>query len=92
VADDEPYDIIVAPDARRALTHRLPPEAAFAAWEFARGPLAAAPRRVGAPLRSPFDGLWRARRGAYRIRYRIDEEKHRVVILDIDHRQDAYHT
>lgn len=88
--DDAPYEIVLAPGARRALTHRLPSDAAFAAWEFIRGPLAGAPRRVGAPLRAPFEGLWRAGRGEYRIRYRMDETSLHVVVLDVDHRRDAY--
>jgi mRNA interferase RelE/StbE len=87
---DPPYDVVLPPGARRALTDTLPAAAAFAAWEFIRGPLAAAPRMVGTPLRSPFKGLWRARRGEYRVRYRIDEDAHRVVVLDVDHRRDAY--
>jgi len=92
VADepDPPYRVVLAPGARRALTELLPAAAAFAAWEFIIGPLAQAPRRVGAPLRAPFEGLWRARRGDYRVRYRIDEEARRVDVLDIDHRRDAY--
>jgi len=84
-----PYRVVLAPGARRALTEVLPEAAAFAAWEFV-GPLAQAPRRVGSPLRAPFEGLWRARRGEYRVRYRIDEEQWQVVVLDIDHRHDAY--
>jgi mRNA-degrading endonuclease RelE of RelBE toxin-antitoxin system len=72
------------------LTEHLPAAAAFAAWEFISGPLAGAPRRVGAPLRAPFEGHWRARRGEYRIRYAIDEHTHSVRILDIDHRRDSY--
>jgi len=87
----EPYAVVLAPGARRALTDTLPPAAAFAAWEFISGPLTRNPRRVGAPLRAPFSGLWRARRGEYRVRYRIDEERRTVVVLDIDHRRDAYH-
>ncbi|MEO7979791.1 MAG: type II toxin-antitoxin system RelE/ParE family toxin, partial [Sporichthyaceae bacterium] len=31
-----------------------------------------------------------ARRGDYRVRYRIDEEARRVDVLDIDHGRDAY--
>ncbi len=81
---------MLAPGARRALTDTLPDSAAFAAWEFINGPLAAAPRRVGTPLRAPFEGLWRARRGEYRVRYRIDDLTHTVTVLDIDHRRDAY--
>jgi mRNA interferase RelE/StbE len=63
---------------------------AFAAWALISGPLRHRPHIVGAPLRAPFDGLWRARRGEYRVRYRIDETKHEVVVLDIDHRRGAY--
>lgn len=87
---EPPYDVVLAPGARRALTDTLPAAAAFAAWEFISGPLAQAPRAVGAPLRAPFEGLWRARRGEYRVRYRIDDDAHRVVVLDVDHRRDAY--
>jgi mRNA interferase RelE/StbE len=86
----EPYAIVVAPGARRALTETLPASAAFAAWEFISGPLQHDPRLVGAPLRAPFEGLWRARRGEYRVRYRIDDERHRITVLDIEHRHDAY--
>lgn len=87
----EPYQLVLAPGARRALAEGLPAAAAFAAWEFITGPLLQRPRVVGAPLRAPFDGLWRARRGEYRVRYRVDEAGHTVYVLDIDHRRDAYH-
>lgn len=87
---DRPYTIVLSPGARRALTDSLPAAAAFAAWEFVSGPLAEAPTRVGTPLRAPFEGLWRARRGEYRVRYRIDEDNRHVIVLDIDHRRDAY--
>ena len=87
---DEPYEIVLAPGARRALSDELPPAAAFAAWEFITGPLRDRPRVVGSPLRAPFEGLWRARRGEYRVRYSIDDELRRVVVLDVDHRRDAY--
>lgn len=88
--DTDPYDLVLSPGARRALTETLPPAAAFAAWEFVNGPLRATPRRVGVPLREPFAGLWRARRGEYRVRYEIDDERHLVRVVDLDHRRDAY--
>ncbi len=88
-ANDQ-YRILLAPGARRALTDVLPDAAAFAAWEFISGPLAEAPHRVGASLRAPFAGQWRARRGEYRVRYDIDDGRRTVRILDIDHRRDAY--
>ena len=90
--DDEPYDILLAPGARRALTDSLPAGAASAAWEFISGSLARNPHRVGAELRKPFEGLGRARRGEYRVRYRIDDTSHTVIVVDIDHRRDAYRT
>ena len=90
--DEGPFRLILAPAARRALTDGLPDSAAFAAWEFISGPLAAAPHRVGTPLKAPFDGQWRARRGEYRVRYDIDETSRTLRILDIDHRRDAYRT
>ena len=39
------------------------------------GPLTANPHRVGKPLDEPFDGYHSARRGTYRIIYRINEDK-----------------
>ncbi|MDP3711286.1 MAG: type II toxin-antitoxin system RelE/ParE family toxin [Mycobacteriales bacterium] len=91
-AEPPPYDLLLAPGARRALTDALPEAAAFAAWEFVSGPLVREPRRVGAPLLAPFEGQWRARRGEYRVRYEIDDERRTVRVLDIDHRRDVYRT
>lgn len=88
----EPYRLILAPGARRALAEEVPTAAAFAAWEFISGPLLERPRAVGTPLRAPFAGLWRARRGEYRVRYSIDEDRHEVLVLQIEHRRDAYRT
>ncbi len=90
--NEGPYLLVLAPGVRRALTDQLPETAAFAAWEFISGALSEAPHRVGAPLRAPFLGQWRARRGEYRVRYEIDEGTRTVRILDIDHRRDAYRT
>lgn len=62
------FTVHLSPGAKRALSEFLPAAAAFAAWEFIDGPLRANPHRVGAPLQAPFEGLWRARRGEYRVR------------------------
>jgi mRNA-degrading endonuclease RelE of RelBE toxin-antitoxin system len=40
--------------------------------------------------RKPFEGQWRARRGEYRVRYRIEQSDELVYVLDVDHRRDAY--
>jgi mRNA-degrading endonuclease RelE of RelBE toxin-antitoxin system len=58
--------------------------------ETIEGPLAANPHRVDKPLDEPFDGYYSARRGTYRIIYRINEDKHVVEIHSIRHRRDAY--
>jgi mRNA interferase RelE/StbE len=87
----ERYDLIVKPQARRALAEALAPSVAFAAWEFITGPLCDNPRRVGKPLLAPFQGDWSARRGHYRVRYRIDDDKRVITIIDIADRTDVYH-
>ena len=80
------YDIAWTPPAQRAL-QRLPEKVATAAVEFIYGTLASNPQRVGKALRFDLEGLHSARRGDYRIIYRIDG---RVTILAIEHRSDAY--
>lgn len=84
------YQVIIAPTAARQLHDRLPEAVARACFEFIRGPLSQQPRKIGTPLRKPFEGQWRARRGEYRIRYVIDDAVSTILILDIDHRRDAY--
>jgi len=54
------------------------------------GPLLENPRRLGAPLRGELEGVWSARRGTYRILYRIDEENRKVIVLQIGYRKDVY--
>ena len=75
--------------SRRALT-KLPEKVATAVVEFAYGSLTANPYRVGKPLRLGLDGLHSARRGDYRVIYRIDDQQRRVTIMAIEHRSDAY--
>lgn len=84
------YEVIIAPTAARQLHDRLPESVAWACFEFIRGSLSEEPHRVGTPLRKPFEGQWRARRGGYRIRHAIDDDANTIHILDIDHRRDAY--
>lgn len=84
------YTVRVAPAAARQLSQRLPEFVAAACVEFIYGVLADNPHRVGGPLHAPFEGQYRARRGEYRVRYRIDDDQKVVYVLDIDHRRDAY--
>jgi mRNA interferase RelE/StbE len=58
--------------------------------EFIFGPLAENPYRVGADLRGQLAGLRSARRGSYRVIYKMDEDQNRIDIVHIDHRGDVY--
>ncbi len=83
------YGVGWAPSARRDLT-RLPEKIATSVVEFSYGGLADNPRRVGRELHLELTGLHAARRGDFRVIYRIDEARHRVVVIAIDHRADIY--
>jgi mRNA interferase RelE/StbE len=71
---------------------------AFAAYEFIIGPLLANPHRVGKRLGPPLsDRLGpplsdrhSARRGTYRVIYRIDDRTHVVTVVAVVRRADAY--
>jgi mRNA interferase RelE/StbE len=84
------YRVRVTRTAARRLAETLPETVAAACVEFLYGPSAENPHRVGAPLRKPYEGHWRARRGDYRVRYTIDYARREVVVLDVGHRRDAY--
>ncbi|MGI8680154.1 MAG: type II toxin-antitoxin system RelE family toxin [Jatrophihabitans sp.] len=47
-------------------------------------------RRVGEPLRGELSGIWAARRGTYRVPYRLNEGQREVIVVRVDHRRDAY--
>ncbi|MDN5915792.1 MAG: type II toxin-antitoxin system RelE/ParE family toxin [Pseudonocardia sp.] len=84
------YELVISPTARRQLTEHLPESVAFAAYEFIVGPLLDNPQRVGKRLRPPLDDRHSARRGTYRVLYRIDEKQHRVTVVGVVRRSDAY--
>ena len=69
---------------------RLPEKVGAAAVEFIYGSLAANPYRAGKPLRLGLEGLHSARRGDYRVIYRIDGDLRTVTVMAIEHRSDAY--
>jgi mRNA-degrading endonuclease RelE of RelBE toxin-antitoxin system len=83
----EPWRLVVTGPAARDLD-RLP-DKAFGAVLGSLEAIARNPHRVGKPLRFDLEGLWVARRGSYRVIYRIDDTG-REVVLAIDHRRDVY--
>ena len=88
----EPYTLRTTPTVRRALAETLPEAVAAAAYEFITGPLLEEPHRVGKRLLPPLDDRFSARRGTYRVIYRIDDQACVVTVVDIGHRRDVYRT
>ena len=84
------YDVRFTSGARRALTDRLPEAVAFAAYELIMGDLRREPYRVGKPLVHQLEGQYSARRGQYRVIYEVDEKAGEIIVVDIEHRRDAY--
>jgi mRNA-degrading endonuclease RelE of RelBE toxin-antitoxin system len=84
------YTLIITPTARRQFAQHLPEAVAFAAHEFIVEALLDNPQRVGKRLQVPLDDRHGARRGTFRVIYRIDDAKRTVTVVDIAHRRDAY--
>ena len=89
---DQRYTLVVAPIVSRQLAETLPEAVASAAYEFVTGPLLDNPHRVGKRLRPPLEDRHSARRGTYRVIYRIDDEHRCVTVVGVFSRADAYLT
>jgi len=84
------YELVLTPPAIRVVQSGLPEGIAAAIIEFLTGALVENPHRVGKQLRGELAGIHSARRGTYRVLYRINEAQHEVVVLRIKHRRDVY--
>lgn len=90
MSDESEYELVLAPPARRALTDALPEAVAGAVIYFLTTALVQHPRPVGKPLRGDLAGIWSARRGTYRVLYRLREDTREVIVVRIEHRRDVY--
>ena len=88
---EDPYELRTTSTVRRALSESLQEAVAAAAYEFITGPLAD-PHRIGKRLLPPMDDRFSARRGTYRVIYRIDDKARVVTVVDVAHRRDVYRT
>ena len=86
------YDLVVAGPAARAIGEELPESVAAAVIDFITGSLLDNPQRVGRELRNELAGIHSARRGTFRILYRINEKQREVTVLRVDRRRDVYRT
>lgn len=84
------YALRLSRSARRSLEKDLPEAVAAAIWEFINGDLLVNPHRVGKALRFDLHGYHSARRGMYRVIYRILDDAVVVEVIKITHRADAY--
>ena len=91
-AAEDSYELRTTSTVRRALGELLPEAVAAAAYEFITSPLLAEPYRIGKRLLPPMQDRFSARRGTYRVIYRIDDKARVVMVVDIAHRRDAYRT
>jgi len=87
---ETPWRLLVAPPARRQID-RLPISVAAAVIQTLDA-IQSNPRRLGKPLRFELEGCHSARRGPYRIVYRIDDRTRTVSVLAVAHRADVYRT
>jgi mRNA-degrading endonuclease RelE of RelBE toxin-antitoxin system len=68
----------------------MPEPVAAAVIELLTGALLENPQRVGRELRRELAGVWSARRGTYRVLYRINEERQEVIVERIEHHSQSY--
>ena len=87
---DRSYELVLTPPATRVIQIKLPEQVAAAVVEFLTGAQIGNPHRVGKPLGGDLAGNHSARRGTYRVLYRINDATQEVIVLRIDHRRDAY--
>ena len=90
MSNDQRYELVITPTARRQPAERLPEAVASAVHEFVVGMLLENPYRVEKRLRAPLDDRFIARRGTYRVIYRVDDARQTVTVVDVSHRGDAY--
>jgi mRNA interferase RelE/StbE len=86
--NEQPWDVLVMGPARRQID-RISITVAAAIIETLEA-IASNPDRLGKPLRFELEGCRSARRGPYRIVYRIDDERRTVSVLAVGHRADIY--
>ncbi len=87
-----PFELVVAGPAARTIAETLPEAVSAAVIDFITGSLIENPRQIGRELRNELTGIYSARRGSYRILYRIDDGTRTVTVLRVDHRGDVYRT
>jgi len=84
-----PYEVRITARAARDL-RQLPEKVAAACVEFIFGPLARDPRRLAKPMVGELAGHHAARRGSYRVVFRIPHRAMVIEVVHIAHPADVY--
>ena len=84
------YEVRFTRSAKRSLALILPEKVATAAMNFIMGALSENPHRVGKQLKAPLFPMYSARRGEYRVIYRILDDVVVIEIVAVAHRRDSY--
>ena len=88
---DEPYELRATSAVRH--TERDPAGSGCSrCLRVHHSPLLLDPRRIGKRLLPPMDDRFSARRGTYRVIYRIDDKARVVTVVDVAHHSDVYRT
>jgi mRNA interferase RelE/StbE len=89
---EEPCELRATSTLRRALSENPPEAVAAAAYECITGRCCWARTGSGSSCFPPVDDRVSARRGIYRVIYRIDDKARVVTVVDIAHRRDVDRT
>ena len=89
MTDDVIWAVQLSPSADRAIA-RLPHKVATAIVEFVTATLPANPERLSKPLRFELAGWRVARRGDYRVTFRLIADDRVLYVGRIEHRAHAY--
>jgi mRNA-degrading endonuclease RelE of RelBE toxin-antitoxin system len=83
------YKLFYSPSAIKNL-QKLPLKIVEAVATFCEGPLIENPQRVGKALGREYEGFHSAKRGSYRVVYKILEDRVIVEVTYIEHRASVY--
>jgi mRNA-degrading endonuclease RelE of RelBE toxin-antitoxin system len=84
-----PWNVQFSPGALRGLD-RLPPRIAPAVVEFITKTLPLNPEQMSKVLRGDLEGLRSARRGDYRVVFRLRIDDRVLLVVRVGHRADVY--
>ena len=84
-----PWDVQFSPSALRGL-ERLPTRIAPAIVEFVTKTLPRNPEQMSKELRGDLAGMRSARRGDYRVLFRLVSESGVLLVVRVAHRADVY--